>query len=311
VADLVPAALALARRKAERVLEGVLVPADFLEFREMNLETSRLRPIRRFLAGEFASVEGLRGRVEGLPDATLDAWLAVYDERLHAWLRGAAPDGPLRAQIGRVLRGQDLEVAVEFNRAVRWVLGRLVDEDLPGDIPMAVARAILEDPRSARAEQLRFQRLRLEGPGLDDRHPFADASMDKVLLSLVLSYLFDPGEAVREVYRVLRPGGRIVASSMRPDADMSRTVEMLVEQITGNAEATRRFGVTPDELRTALQGYLNQAAGLLELEEGGVFHFFSKEELTGLLEDAGFDQVKVYESFGRPPQAFVAVGLKH
>ncbi len=65
-----------------------------------------------------------------------------------------------------------------------------------------------------------------------------------------------------------------------------------------------------EELATALQQYLNLAANLLELEEGGVFRFFSKDELAGLFEGAGFDQVKVYESFGHPPQAFVAVGVK-
>jgi len=32
--------------------------------------------------------------------------------------------------------------------------------------------------------------------------------------------------------------------------------------------------------------------------------------MTTLFEEAGFHDVKVYESFGRPPQAFVAVGVK-
>lgn len=310
IADLVGSALALAREKTARVLEGVLLPADFLDFRELNLETSRLRPIRRFLAGEFPSIEGLRGLVDGLPDSTLDAWLAVYDERLHAWLRGAAPDGPARAHVGRLLKGGDLAVAVEFNRAARWVLGRLSPDDLKPDLDQAVARTLLAEPRQARAEQLRFDRLRFAGPGLDDALPFPDASLDKVVLSLVLSYLFSPGETLREVHRVLRPGGRVVASTMRPDADMSRTVEMLVEQVRSNPETLRRFGLSPEELATALQQYLNLAANLLELEEGGVFHFFSKDELAGLFEGAGFDQMKVYESFGRPPQAFVAVGVK-
>ncbi|HEX7125389.1 MAG TPA: methyltransferase domain-containing protein [Thermodesulfobacteriota bacterium] len=310
VADLVPAALELARAKAGRILEGVLAPSDFLEFRELNLETSRLRPIRRFLAGEFPSVEGLRGLVDGLPDATLDAWLAVYDERLHAWLRGAAPDGPLRSHVGRLLKGVDLEVAVEFNRAARWTLGRLAPEDLSADLGMAEARAVLADARSATVAHLRFDRLRFDGPGLDDALPFPDASLDKAVMSLVLSYLFDPVETLREVHRILRPGGRLVASTMRPDADLSRTAEELVDRIRTDPAVHQRFGVSVEELSAAVQRYINSAASLLDLEEGGVFRFFSKEEMRALLEQAGFDRVKVYESFGRPPQAFVAVGVK-
>lgn len=308
-ADLVPAALAVAKRKAAAVTEGVLLPAEFLEFREVNLETSRLRPVRRFLNGELASIDGLRGLVDGLPDDTLDRWLGAYDERLHAWLRGAAPDGPLRQAAGRALKGIDLEVAVEFNRAARWALGRLVVEDFATDDPTA-ARARLADPRRIRASDLRFAHLRLEGPGVDDALPFPDASLDRVVLSLVISYLPDPLEVLREVYRTLRPGGRVVASSLRPDADMSRTVEELVERVAKDEAAARRFGLSPQELTRALQAYLNHAAGLVDLEEVGVFRFFSREDFAQLFEGAGFEDVKVHESFGRPPQAFVAVGVK-
>ncbi len=310
VADLVGSALALARKKAARVLEGMLLPANFLEFRELNLETSRLRPIRRFLAREFANLDQLRGLVDGLPDSTLDTWLALYDDRLHAWLRGAAPDELVWAHVGRLLKGGDLEVAVEFNRAARWVLGRLLPDDLRPDLDPAVARTLLAEPREARAEQLRFDRLRFAGPGLDDALPFPDASLDKALLSLVLSYLFNPGETLREVHRALRPGGRVVASTIRPNADLSRLVEELVERVRADPELAPRFGLSRDELAAALQKYLNQAASIHDLEEGGVFCFFSREELTRLFEGAGFDQVKVFESFGRPPLIFVAVGVK-
>ncbi|PYQ52523.1 MAG: hypothetical protein DMF78_11130 [Acidobacteria bacterium] len=44
------------------------------------------------------------------------------------------------------------------------------------------------------------------------RLPFASDAFDVVVASLVLSYLFDPAQAIREAARVLRPGGTIVAS---------------------------------------------------------------------------------------------------
>jgi SAM-dependent methyltransferase len=46
--------------------------------------------------------------------------------------------------------------------------------------------------------------------------PFLDTSFDGVVLKDVLEHVADPVEVVREVHRVLRPGGRAFASS--PDA---------------------------------------------------------------------------------------------
>jgi SAM-dependent methyltransferase len=50
----------------------------------------------------------------------------------------------------------------------------------------------------------------------NDPLPFEDASFDAVMLKDVLEHLQHPVSAVREVHRVLRPGGRVYASS--PDA---------------------------------------------------------------------------------------------
>lgn len=51
---------------------------------------------------------------------------------------------------------------------------------------------------------------------LNDRLPFADAAFDDVVASLVLHYLEDWGPTLGELRRVLRPGGRLIASVDHP-----------------------------------------------------------------------------------------------
>jgi SAM-dependent methyltransferase len=49
-----------------------------------------------------------------------------------------------------------------------------------------------------------------------DRLPFGDGAFDGVVASLVLHYLEDWGPALAELRRVLRPGGRLIASVDHP-----------------------------------------------------------------------------------------------
>ncbi|MEU9086062.1 methyltransferase domain-containing protein [Streptomyces sp. NPDC048357] len=51
---------------------------------------------------------------------------------------------------------------------------------------------------------------------LSDRLPFADGAFDDVVASLVLHYLEDWGPTLAELRRVLRPGGRLIASVDHP-----------------------------------------------------------------------------------------------
>jgi ubiquinone/menaquinone biosynthesis C-methylase UbiE len=51
---------------------------------------------------------------------------------------------------------------------------------------------------------------------LSDPLPFGDATFDDVVASLVLHYLEDWGPTLAEIRRVLRPGGRLIASVEHP-----------------------------------------------------------------------------------------------
>jgi SAM-dependent methyltransferase len=84
-----------------------------------------------------------------------------------------------------------------------WVADHLPSYTGIDASPDAVARAVARGRRVQQGD-------------VDRPLPFADASFDGVILKDVLEHVADPVAVVAEVRRVLRPGGRVFASS--PDA---------------------------------------------------------------------------------------------
>jgi ubiquinone/menaquinone biosynthesis C-methylase UbiE len=130
-----------------------------------------------------------------------------------------------------------------------------------------------------------------------------------VLASLVLPYIANPDETIREFHRALKPGGRLVASSNRPDTDMSEIFTKLVDDV-GSGRVPPPPGMDRARFLDELRAYTSSAAFLLRLAEEQTFRFFEPDQLRQMLEQAGFRSVEVRPSFGHPPQAYVAVGVK-
>jgi ubiquinone/menaquinone biosynthesis C-methylase UbiE len=133
--------------------------------------------------------------------------------------------------------------------------------------------------------------------------PLRDCSVDRVLASLLLSYVNSPDKVLKEAFRVLRPGGWLVVSSLRKDADISR---LFTDGLHEHRARLGRSGGIEDDARS----FLNDAARLLDLEEWGMFHFWDEREIRSLVEQAGFRTRTVTQSFGRPPQAFVVAARR-
>lgn len=131
---------------------------------------------------------------------------------------------------------------------------------------------------------------------LESGLPFESRTFDKVCCNLVISYLQEPQRAVADLVRVLKPKGRIVVTSLKPFADLSEVYRNFVRV----AESQREI----EEARKLL----NNAGRVKAKEAEGIYHFFSEEELTDLLREAGVREVETFRSFGN--QANVAVGIK-
>jgi ubiquinone/menaquinone biosynthesis C-methylase UbiE len=157
-----------------------------------------------------------------------------------------------------------------------------------------------------RANQ-RGVRSRLVLADLEGTIPVATGSYDSVLASLLIGYLVQPQKVLEEIHRILRPGGRLVLSTLKRDADISRIhVEGLKELRQGRAgEALGSAAALQiDELA---RDFLNDASRILDLEEQGRFKFWDAEEIATAIRKAGFCNVKSELAFGDPPQAVVVV----
>ena len=116
--------------------------------------------------------------------------------------------------------------------------------------------------------------------------PFADGTFDKACCSLVVSYLEQPARLFTELHRVLRPGGVLVVSSMKPFCDLSALYRDFVVQQAGEEDLERARG-------------LLRAAGQIKLkEEKGNYNFYLGRELAELAAQAGFHEPEERSSLG-------------
>jgi ubiquinone/menaquinone biosynthesis C-methylase UbiE len=128
-----------------------------------------------------------------------DRYASRYDREMAFWERILFGNG--RAWVCSWAEGDALEVAVGTGRNLPFYPAgvRLTGVDLSPAM-LAIAR----------------QRARAIGRQVDLREtdaqalPFADASFDTVVCTLSLCTIPDDRTAVAEMYRVLRPGGRLL-----------------------------------------------------------------------------------------------------
>ena len=147
------------------------------------------------------------------------------------------------------------------------------------------------------------------GPGAGGI-PLASCSQDRVLSSLLLSYLESPKEILAEIHRILKPGGRLVISSLCRDADISRLYFEAYAELQAGSAAEELPELRQDDLSRLARSFLNDAARIIEFEGQGAFHFWDPEEFSTWVEEAGFQVLSTERSLGTPPQAVVLSAIR-
>lgn len=309
--DFVETALEKSRARLSRLAAQRGIAENSFVFQLASLEVSRLKPVWRFLNGEYFSVEKLKGKIEGLPDYSIDLWNADYSEFLHMALRGKPLEAPELHRLNKEFALGEAEILLDMNLAARFVRRRLETKDFADARHFkGLLEADALDYSQVNASHLNFKKLDFRSSTLNFSLPFETDQFDKILCSIVLSYLFNPLESLVEFERILSPGGRLVISTFRPDVDMSRIYTRLIQKIEGDPHYETPNGMARENFLNAVRSFANSAAFLLQLEEEGRFKFFSREEFRQLLEQAGFKNILLYDSFGKPHQAHIAMCTK-
>ncbi|MBI4838936.1 MAG: methyltransferase domain-containing protein, partial [Nitrospirae bacterium] len=125
---------------------------------------------------------------------------------------------------------------------------------------------------------------------------FGNNTFDKICCSLLISYLKTPQFLLKEFFRVLKPNGKIIISSLKPYADLSQIYYNFTSQTKNRRELERARKLLSD-------------AGIIKQKESqGYYQFYSEKELIQLLKKTSFKNIKCYRAFGN--QANIAFASK-
>jgi SAM-dependent methyltransferase len=278
----------------------------------MNLEPDALagiKDITREAAGGTVIPEKLLDRVKGLKSETIDRIKKLSRQTISDILKGEILPPGVWTSIEEETTPGDTLVLKDLNRGARFVTGRLLEEDLKPSGRQGNGRIPPERLETIRSSDLLLAVLDFGDWDREGKLPIDDAAFDGISASLFLSYLFAPGEAVKEFARMLKPGGRLLISTMKPDSDISGIFTKYIADQSSLDARTAKAEDRERNLREA-RSMLNEAAALFSLEEDGWFRFFNESELIEMMRNAGFTNIQTIESLGNPAQAIIVTGNK-
>ncbi|MBI5701480.1 methyltransferase domain-containing protein [Candidatus Saganbacteria bacterium] len=276
------------RRKRQGLPNVVALQAD--------ADISFLRVIERFKMGEV-ELEGLNELMCG---CNINIPKIKDRQKLRSFLRG---DLRLNYLDLMAIAGiENIDVVIELDRARRYIEKKIGLDDFNKKGQEKVSASGRIDYGELLIEDLKFDQLDWRMSLRNTTLPLKEGAYDKIVLSLCLSYLRNPRGTLAEIRRAQKPGGRIVVTSLKPDADISRIYSRFLGKIKEKYQ-----GEGQGEALSRARALFNDAIKWIEVEEeSGRFVYFSEEQLREMLIGAGYSNIQISYSFDK--QALIAAG---
>ena len=105
--------------------------------------------------------------------------------------------------------------------------------------------------------------------------PFKDHSLHRIVCNLSLPFVPSPLVTIRELYRILRPQGRLILTVFHPNTDLSVLYRRHLDR------------ANQDEFSPQAQLVLHYLGRLREAIRHGLLHTFDRTSLASFLQQAG------------------------
>lgn len=127
---------------------------------------------------------------------------------------------------------------------------------------------------------------------LDETLPYQDSTFNSIVCNNVIYALTNPEFSIKEFFRVLKPNGKLILATPRPDFSGLRLMREHFRNLKGINKLSIiltffffLFGVLPFEIIILLR------------EKRGIYHRFTKEALEKLLTSCGFKNIEIGYSY--------------
>jgi ubiquinone/menaquinone biosynthesis C-methylase UbiE len=136
--------------------------------------------------------------------------------------------------------------------------------------------------------------------------PFRDSSFDKVASNNVINYLENYEDALKELFRVLKPSGKISISLLKTGFNPLTIYKEHIRQKKSEVGRIRTFfhllRVLPPTLRIMYYNYK-----ILKKAKAKVYHFFDEEEIRNLFQRVGFRNIEIRNAYANQDLLITAI----